>query len=65
MVNAATWDERARIMRAGKSAYLKEQSNTQAKAAIIEEYYKSQIMERALTGKRPGLSMDGGTVVMR
>ena len=30
LVNAATWDERARIMRTGKEAYLKLQANTRA-----------------------------------
>jgi len=35
LVNAATWDERARIMRAGKEAYLKLQANTQANTDML------------------------------
>jgi hypothetical protein len=63
--NAAKWEERARVMRAGKAEYLKQQANEQAKSAIVEEYLKTQVMRRALTRKTPSLSRDGTTVVMR
>jgi hypothetical protein len=58
-VTATKWEEVARNLHAGKAAYAKEQANTQAKAAIIEEYYKSQIMKRALLRKIPTLTPDG------
>jgi hypothetical protein len=58
--NAVQWEELARVMRAGKAAYLKRaQANTQAKADIVEEYYKTQVMKRALTRKIPTLTPDG------
>jgi hypothetical protein len=59
LVTATKWEEVARNLHAGKAAYAKEQANTQAKAAIIEEYYKSQIMKRALLRKIPTLTPDG------
>jgi hypothetical protein len=65
LANAAKWEERARVMRAGKAEYLKQQANEQAKSAIVEEYLKTQVMKRALSRKFPTLSRDGTTVVMR
>jgi hypothetical protein len=58
--NAVQWEDLARVMRAGKAAYLKRaQANTQAKGDIVEEYYKTQIMKRALSRKIPTLTPDG------
>jgi hypothetical protein len=58
--NAVQWEDLARVMRAGKAAYLKRaQANTQAKADIVEEYYKTQVMKRALSRKIPTLTPDG------
>ena len=59
LVTATKWEEVARNLHAGKAAYVRLQANTQAKAAIIEEYYKSQIMKRALLRKIPTLTPDG------
>lgn len=58
--NAVQWENLARVMRAGKAAYLKRaQANTQAKADIVEEYYKTQVMRRALSRKITTLTRDG------
>jgi hypothetical protein len=67
LVNAATWDERARLMRAGKAAYLKRAQaiTQQGQNAIMEEYLKTQVMIGMLNHRSPGLSLDGTTVVMR
>ena len=61
VVKAAQWEDLARLMRTGKAEYLKRaQANTQAgQNAIVEEYYKTQIMKRALSRKIPTLTPDG------
>jgi hypothetical protein len=59
LVTATKWEEVARNLHAGKAAYVRLQANTQAKADILEEYYKTQIMKRALLRKIPTLTPDG------
>jgi hypothetical protein len=64
--HAEQWEERARLMRAGKAAYLKlaQASTKQGQDAIMEEYMKTQFMIGMLNHRSPGLSLDGTTVVM-
>jgi hypothetical protein len=64
--HAEQWEERARLMRAGKAGYLKlAQANTQqGQNAMMEEYLKTQVMIGMLNHRSPGLSLDGTTVVM-
>jgi hypothetical protein len=63
---AAQWEDRARLMRAGKAEYLKRaQANSpQGQNAMMEEYLKTQVMIGMLNHRSPGLSLDGTTVVM-
>jgi hypothetical protein len=63
---AAQWEDLAHLMRAGKAEYLKRaQANSQqGQNAMMEEYFKTQVMIGMLNHRSPGLSLDGTTVVM-
>ena len=59
LANAATWDERARIMRAGKEAFVNLQANQQANNAALERalatsYLQQKYLQQQLRNYRFG-----------
>ena len=46
--NAAIWEEWARVMRSGKAAYVQRYADDRAKAAIVEEWQKTRIIENSI-----------------
>ena len=61
LANAATWDERARIMRAGKEAFVNLQANQQANNAALERalatsYLQQKYLQQQLRNYRFGLA---------
>ena len=64
LANAGKWEQRARVMRAGKAEYAKNQANELAQSAMVEEYLKTRVMINMLNHRTPSLSRDGTTVIM-
>jgi hypothetical protein len=62
LVNAATWDERARIMRAGKEAFVKLQTNQLAINAALKRALETQLLQQSVQQNLRNFRNPDGTV---
>ena len=62
LANAATWDERARIMRAGKEAFVNLQANQQAVNAALKRALETQLLQQNVQQNLRNFRNPDGTV---
>jgi hypothetical protein len=62
LANAATWDERARIMRAGKGAFVNLQANQQAIDAALKRAFETQLLQQNVQQNLRNFRNPDGTV---
>jgi hypothetical protein len=62
LANAATWDERARIMRAGKEAFVNLQANQQAINAALKRALETQLLQQSVQQNLRNFRNPDGTV---